>query len=95
MGAGTMGGTESAGNYWRTDAKRIMIRAFDFTVQEDTSYRYRVRIVVFNPNLGRDDTAPGVDQKGRGTARGVERGDRPGRYAPGHHALRDGFVSPG
>ena len=40
-----------------------MIRAFDFTAKEDTTYRYRVRIVVFNPNKGRDDISPGVDNK--------------------------------
>jgi hypothetical protein len=63
MGGGMMGGNESAGNFWRSEEKKVMIRAFDFTVQEDTSYRYRVRIVVFNPNKGREDTAPGVDRK--------------------------------
>ena len=42
-----------------------MIRAFDFTVQEDTTYRYRVRIVVFNPNNGREDVDPDVDTKVR------------------------------
>ena len=40
-----------------------MIRAFDFTVKADTTYRYRVRIVVFNPNKGREDVSPGVDTK--------------------------------
>ena len=32
-----------------------MIRALDFTPAPDNSYRYRVRIVVFNPNHNRDD----------------------------------------
>ena len=63
MGGGMGGPSESAGNYWKTDEKKVMIRAFDFTVQPDTSYRYRVRIVVFNPNLSRDDVSPGVDTK--------------------------------
>jgi hypothetical protein len=66
MGGGMMGGmgaTESAGNYWKTDEKKVMIRAFDFTVAPDTSYRYRVRIVVFNPNYKREDVNPGVDTK--------------------------------
>jgi hypothetical protein len=62
MGGGMMGGgmgqTESAGNYWKTDEKKVMIRAFDFTVAPDTSYRYRVRIVVFNPNYKREDVSP-------------------------------------
>ncbi len=63
MGMGMMGGgsSESAGNYWRTDAKKVMIRAFDFTAQEDMTYRYRVRIVVWNPNKGREDVNAGVD----------------------------------
>ena len=60
MGGG--GGAEE-GNYARTDAAKIMIRALDFQVDPDTSYRYRVRIVVANPNHNRDDVAPGVDTK--------------------------------
>ena len=63
MMGGGMGQTESAGNYWKTDEKKVMIRAFDFTVLPDTSYRYRVRIVVFNPNYKREDVNPGVDTK--------------------------------
>jgi hypothetical protein len=66
MGGGMMGGsTETAGQYWKSDEKRVMIRALDFTVEPDTSYRYRVRIVVFNPNLHREDVnyGAGVDTK--------------------------------
>jgi hypothetical protein len=63
MRGGGMGQSESAGNYWKTDEKKVMIRAFDFTVAPDTSYRYRVRIVVFNPNYKREDVNPGVDTK--------------------------------
>jgi hypothetical protein len=55
MGMGMGGGTESAGNYWRSEERRVMIRALDFTVERDTTYRYRVRIVVFNPNYHHDD----------------------------------------
>ncbi len=40
-----------------------MIRAFDFTVKADNSYRYRVRIVVYNPNLNREDVIAGTDTK--------------------------------
>jgi len=58
-----MGGADSAVNYWQTDEKKVMIRAIDFTVAPDTSYRYRVRIVVFNPNYKREDVNPGVDTK--------------------------------
>ena len=65
MGGGMSGGTESPGDYWRSDEKNVMIRAFDFTAKEDTTYRYRVRIVVFNPNKGRDDidVTKAVDNK--------------------------------
>jgi hypothetical protein len=65
-GGGLLGGggaTESAGTYWKTDEKRVMIRAFDFTVKADNSYRYRVRIVVHNPNLNREDVIAGTDTK--------------------------------
>ena len=50
---------------WRSEAKKVMIRAFDFTAKEDETYRYRVRIVVYNPNLGREDvdTSKAVDTK--------------------------------
>ncbi len=64
MGGGMMGGVgESAGNYWKSDEKEVMVRALDFTVDTDTTYRYRVRIVVWNPNLNREDVSPGVDTK--------------------------------
>lgn len=33
------------------------------TVEPDTTYRFRVRTVVYNPNLGREDVSPGVDNK--------------------------------
>ena len=62
MGGG-MGPSEAAGNYWKSDEKQVMIRAFDFTVQPDTTYRYRVQVVVFNPNKNREDVAYGVDTK--------------------------------
>ncbi len=32
MGGGMGGSAEAAGNYWKTDEKKVMIRAFDFTV---------------------------------------------------------------
>jgi hypothetical protein len=64
-GGGMTGGNETLGDFWRSDAKNVMIRAFDFTAKEDTTYRYRVRIVVFNPNKGRDDidVTKSVDNK--------------------------------
>jgi hypothetical protein len=62
---GMMGGgaTETLANFWRSEEKKVMIRALDFTAQPDESYRYRIRIVVYNPNLNRDDVSPGVDTK--------------------------------
>ncbi len=60
---GGMGSTESAGNFWKSEENQIMVRALDFTAERGSSYRYRVRVVVYNPNLGRDDVAHGVDTK--------------------------------
>jgi hypothetical protein len=65
MGA-TMGGApETASPTWKSDEKRVMIRALDFTVSEDTTYRYRVRIVVYNPNYKREDVSKGTDNTSR------------------------------
>jgi hypothetical protein len=62
MGGGMTGANENVGDF-RSDAKKVMIRAFDFTAKEDETYRYRVRIVVFNPNKGREDVVAGTDTK--------------------------------
>jgi hypothetical protein len=62
---GTSGGMYGPGesiNFEKTEADEVMIRALDFTAEPDTTYRFRVRIVVFNPNRGREDIAPGVDK---------------------------------
>ncbi len=67
MGGMGMGGMAAAGGdtgkFWKSEEKRVMIRALDFTPRPDNNYRYRVRIVVFNPNHNRDDVSPGVDAK--------------------------------
>ncbi len=57
------GGTGAAEdtNFPKTDAEDVMVRAFDFTVDPDKTYRYRARINVINPNYQRDDVNPGVD----------------------------------
>ncbi len=60
MGAGT---GESIDFEKRPGVDEIMIRALDLTVEPDTTYRFRVRIVVYNPNLAREDVSPGVDTK--------------------------------
>jgi len=68
MGPGMMGMggmNETLANFWKSTAKKVMVRALDFTPEQNESYRYRVRVVVFNPNLGRDDVSPGVDTKAK------------------------------
>jgi len=60
---GMYGGAGETINFEKTEAPEIMVRALDFTVDPDTTYRFRVRIVVFNPNLNREDVSPGVDTK--------------------------------
>jgi len=63
-GMGGMAAAESdVGKFWKSEEKRVMIRALDFTPRPDNSYRYHVRIVVFNPNHNRDDVSPGVNTK--------------------------------
>ncbi len=87
-GLGGGGGmAETAVTYWQSDAPKVMIRAFDFTVKPDNSYRYRARVVVFNPNLNRDDVSPGVDTKTQTASRPVERADRRGPHAAGRDAI--------
>jgi hypothetical protein len=62
MGMGS-GFSEGAADHWTSEERKVMIRALDFTAEPDNTYRYRVRIVVANPNLNREDTAAGVDRK--------------------------------
>jgi hypothetical protein len=45
----------------KNDEKSLMIRLFDFTVDPDATYQFRLRIVVVNPNLDHTDVNPGVD----------------------------------
>lgn len=59
---GAFGGAEST-NFPHTDAEQIMARSLDFTVEPETTYRFRVRIVVLNPNKDREDVSPGVNTK--------------------------------
>jgi hypothetical protein len=65
MGPGMMGmgATETLDNFWRSEEPTVMVRALDFTAQPDETYRYRIRIVVFNPNYNREDVSPGVNTK--------------------------------
>jgi len=49
---------EAITDFWKSEEKTIMVRALDFTAEPDTSYQYRLRIVVMNPNYKRDDVSP-------------------------------------
>ena len=67
-GSGSMSGTSGGGgpedtDFEKKDATKVMVRALDFTVDPDVTYRYRVRIVVKNPNFGWEMVANGVDTK--------------------------------
>ena len=39
----------------------LMLRSLDFTAEPNSTYRYRVRLVVKNPNHDRSDVNPGVE----------------------------------
>jgi hypothetical protein len=62
-GFGGMAGATEDTNFWKSEERKVMIRALDFTPEPDNDYRYRVRIVVFNPNHNRDDVNHDVDKK--------------------------------
>jgi len=62
-GGGTR--TIAEGDFQKTQAEWIMVRALDFDVKPDATYRYRLRIVVANPNLNIESVAPGVDNKSK------------------------------
>jgi len=63
MGMGmSMGAAGDDMSFVHNEEETLMVRALDFTVDPDTTYRFRVRIVVFNPNQKREDVAPGVDK---------------------------------
>ncbi len=61
MGMGMGGGV--AADFPKTEAEQVMVRGLDFTVQPGTTYRYRARIVVYNPNKDNESVAAGVDNK--------------------------------
>jgi len=67
MGMGMMG-MEGAGsgpaddmNFPKSEEDTLMVRALDFTVDPDTTYRYKVQIIVRNPNYKRGDVSPGTE----------------------------------
>ena len=83
------GATESAGTYWKTDEKKVMIRAFDFTVQRRQQLSLsRHASWSSTRTTSREDVSPGVDTKTETDARAVERADRRSSHAAGRHAVR-------
>lgn len=64
-GSGYSGGGYSGGGAEETvtpnEEKAIMLRSLDFAVEPNTTYRYRVRLVVKNPNFERTDVNPGTN----------------------------------
>jgi hypothetical protein len=60
---GMYGGGAESTNFEHNDSPELMLRALDFTVDPDATYRFRVRIVVYNPNRGREDVSYGEDTK--------------------------------
>ena len=60
-GAATAGGPADETDFQKSELDEVMIRSIDFTVQPDTTYRYRVRLVVVNPNKYHSNVNPGVD----------------------------------
>lgn len=58
---GGMGGGEENQDFQKTESETIMVRSLDFTVEPDSTYRFQVRIVVFNPNYNNDKVSPGTN----------------------------------
>lgn len=65
MGGGGEGGAAMSGQPEDTVVANaeptLMIRSLDFTVQPNTTYRYRIRLVIKNPNFERSDVNPGTN----------------------------------
>ena len=60
-GAAAPSGPVDDSNFQKSELDEVMIRSIDFTVQPEMTYRYRVRLVVVNPNRLRSDVSPGTD----------------------------------
>ncbi len=60
-GAPGGGGPSDDMNFTKSDDPALMIRSLDFTIEPDHTYRFRIRIVVHNPNFEHTDVNPGVD----------------------------------
>ena len=64
-GAGGMGGGAEEANFTKVEANAVMLRSLDFTVEPNSTYQFRVRIVVVNPNVDHTDVNPGVDTESK------------------------------
>jgi hypothetical protein len=60
-GGGAPGAAGDEMNFTKYEEGILMVRSLDFTVDPDETYRFRLRIVVVNPNYNRTDVNPGVD----------------------------------
>ncbi len=60
-GMGPQGGGQPDEAVTANSEATLMLRSLDFSVEPNTTYRYRLRLVVKNPNFERSDVNPGVD----------------------------------
>lgn len=60
-GEGGYGGAGEDTNFTKSDQPELMIRKLDFSVDPDTTYQFRARVVVVNPNKNQTNVNPGVD----------------------------------
>lgn len=62
-GMGMSSGGGDVIDYPTSQTSELMVRTIDFTVEPNSIYRYRVRLVVQNPNWKKEMIAPDVDTK--------------------------------
>ena len=67
-GSGSIGGISTSDSGGTPDEAvtpnsepTVMLRSLDFTVDPNMTYKFRVRLVVVNPNFGHTDVNPGVE----------------------------------
>jgi hypothetical protein len=60
-GGASSGAAPPDSDFDKTEAPKVMVRMMDFTAEADKIYRYRIRIVVRNPNLGYEMVVAGTD----------------------------------
>ncbi len=60
-GTGSRPGGPSGGDFQKSSADLLMVRAVDFDVEPNANYRYRARVVFANPNYGWENVIPGLD----------------------------------